>query len=40
MNITKEKFEEFVSDVLDNLPEKFRKKLNNVAIFVEDIPTK
>jgi len=39
MNITKEIFEEFVSDALDNLPEKFRKKLNNVAIFIEDIPT-
>jgi len=39
MNTTKEKFEEFVSDALDNLPEKFRKKLNNVAIFVEDVPT-
>lgn len=40
MDVSKEKFEELVSESLDGLPEKFRKKLNNVAIFVEDNPTK
>jgi len=38
-NIDKQKFEEIVSSAIDSLPEKFKKKLNNVAIFVEDEPT-
>ncbi len=40
MIISKEKFEELVGESVDSLPDKFSKKLHNVAIFVEDYPTK
>ena len=40
MKINKEKFEQLVADAMDSLPEKFKDKLYNVAIFVEDYPTK
>ncbi len=40
MIINKEKFEFLVSEALNDLPEKFRAKLNNVAVFVEDCPDK
>lgn len=39
LNIDKQKFEEIVNSALENLPDKFKEKLNNVAIFVEDEPT-
>ena len=39
MLISREKFEKFVSEALDNLPEKYQKRMHNVAIFVEDRPT-
>jgi len=37
--ISKKQFERVVAKAIDSLPEKFRAKLNNVAIFVEDEPT-
>ena len=40
MRINKEQFERLVGEVIDSLPEKFKSKLYNVAIFVEDYPTK
>jgi predicted Zn-dependent protease with MMP-like domain len=40
MLISKEKFTKLVEEALDSLPEKFSDKLHNVAIFVEDYPTK
>lgn len=39
MKITREKFEELVAGAIENLPEKFKDKLYNVAIFVEDYPS-
>jgi len=39
LNITKQEFEKIVEDTLGALPEKFKQKLNNVAIFTEDEPT-
>jgi predicted Zn-dependent protease with MMP-like domain len=39
MYISKEKFEKLVIEALESLPEKFKQKLNNVAIFVADQPT-
>jgi len=39
MNITKQEFEKIVEQALENLPEKFKNRLNNVAIFMEDEPT-
>lgn len=38
MLISKEKFSEMVQNVIDNLPDKFKARMNNVAIFVEDFP--
>ena len=40
MRINKEQFEQLVEEAIDSLPEKFKSKLYNVAIFVEDYPTK
>ena len=32
-------FEQIVSEAIDELPEKFRAKMNNVAILIEEFPT-
>ncbi|MFH1522807.1 MAG: metallopeptidase family protein [Patescibacteria group bacterium] len=40
MNISLEQFEKLVSEALDSLPDKFLHRLNNIAIFVKDSPTK
>lgn len=40
MNIPQEQFEKIVSEVIDNLPDKFREKMYNVAILVADFPTR
>jgi predicted Zn-dependent protease with MMP-like domain len=40
MNLSTAQFEQIVAEELDNLPEKFRDKINNLAILVEDHPTK
>ena len=40
MNLTKEKYEQIVNEAIKSLPDKFKKKLHNVAIFIEDYPTK
>src|SRR3989338_7851540 len=39
VNLEKEQFEQIVSQVIDSLADKFKAKINNVAIFVEDEPT-
>lgn len=39
VNINREQFEQIVNQAIESLSEKFRNKLNNVAIFVEDEPT-
>ena len=39
MQINSQKFEKIVEETLASLPEKFKSKLNNVAIFAEDEPT-
>ena len=40
MNVSKEQFDRLVAQALANLPEKIQSRMNNVAIFVEDSPTK
>jgi predicted Zn-dependent protease with MMP-like domain len=40
MNISREKFKKLVAEAVESVPEKFKNKLNNVAIFVEDYPTR
>jgi len=39
MNIPQEQFEKIVEEVLDNLPEKFKERMHNVAIVIADFPT-
>ena len=39
MQINKQEFEKIVEQALENLPDKFKSQLNNVAIFVKDKPT-
>ncbi|MBU0637199.1 MAG: metallopeptidase family protein [Patescibacteria group bacterium] len=39
MEINNQQFEELVSQALNSLPDKFKIKLNNLAIFVDDYPT-
>jgi predicted Zn-dependent protease with MMP-like domain len=36
--VERERFEQLVSEALDNLPEPFRSRLANLAIIVEDAP--
>ncbi|HOZ55655.1 MAG: Possibl zinc metallo-peptidase [Parcubacteria group bacterium ADurb.Bin316] len=39
MNIPQEQFEKIVEEALDNLPNKFKEKMHNVAIVIADFPT-
>ena len=39
MNIDREQFEAVVNEAMESLPEKFKKKLHNVAIMIEDFPS-
>jgi predicted Zn-dependent protease with MMP-like domain len=38
VDVTRERFEELVSQALDGIPEQFTKAMRNVAVFVEDDP--
>lgn len=40
MQISKKRFEQLVAEAIDSLPKKIKAKIHNVAIFVEDYPTK
>ena len=40
MKLSIEEFEKLVAEAIDSLPEKFINRLNNIAIFVKDYPTK
>lgn len=35
----RKEFESLISDAIGELPEEFRKKLNNVAVIIEDYPS-
>jgi predicted Zn-dependent protease with MMP-like domain len=39
MQVSKEQFESWVAEAIDNVPEKFQEKINNLTFFVEDYPT-
>jgi len=39
MLISDEQFNQLVNQAIDELPERFKQRLNNVAVFVEDAPT-
>lgn len=40
MQVSKEQFEKWVAAAIGNVPEKFQKRINNLAFFVKDYPTK
>ncbi len=38
MKISKQQFEKWVAEAIDNVPEKFQERINNLVFFVEDRP--
>lgn len=40
IKLTRKKFRRLVEDAIARLPERFRERLNNVAVVVEDEPTR
>jgi predicted Zn-dependent protease with MMP-like domain len=40
MRVSKKQFEKWVVEAIDSVPKKFQEKINNLAFFVEDHPTK
>jgi len=39
MKVTEEEFEELVTAAISSLPEKFKEKMENIAIAIEDLPS-
>jgi predicted Zn-dependent protease with MMP-like domain len=39
MQISKVQFEKWVAEAIDDVPEKFRDRINNLGFFVQDHPT-
>ncbi|MCK4241071.1 MAG: metallopeptidase family protein, partial [Candidatus Atribacteria bacterium] len=39
MKVTDEEFEELVKEAVNSLPEKFKKKMENIAIAIENFPS-
>ena len=40
LKIQREQFVKIVAQVLDDLPDQFRSRMHNVAVLVEDLPTR
>ncbi len=40
MQVSKKQFEKWVAEAVDNMLEKFQKRIHNLAIFLEDYPTR
>ena len=38
VDVPRERFEELVADALDGIPEELGRYMDNVAVFVEDVP--
>jgi len=38
MKLTRERFQQLVEEAMKNIPKKYLRKINNVAILVEDFP--
>ena len=38
IDVPRERFEQLVADALDGIPEELGQYMNNVAVFVEDVP--
>jgi predicted Zn-dependent protease with MMP-like domain len=39
MKVTKEEFEELVAEAINSLPEKFKKKMENIVVVIESLPS-
>ena len=39
MQVSKKQFEKWVAEAIDDMPEKFQKRINNLVVFVENYPT-
>jgi predicted Zn-dependent protease with MMP-like domain len=39
MKVTLKEFEELISEAVNNLPENFKEKMENIAIAIEDLPS-
>jgi len=39
MKVTDEEFEELVTEAVNSLPEKFKEKMENIAVVIEDLPS-
>lgn len=39
MKVTEEEFEELVTEAISGLPEKFKEKMENIAVAIEDLPS-
>ena len=40
MKVNEKEFEELVSEAVNSLPEKFKEKMENIAIAIEDFPSR
>ena len=38
MHVAKKQFEKWVAEAIEDVPEKFRERIHNLAFFVEDFP--
>jgi len=39
MKVSRQQFEDWMAEAIDNMPEKFRSRINNLAFFVQDHPS-
>jgi len=39
MKVTDEEFEELVTEAVNSLPEKFKEKMENIAVVIENLPS-
>lgn len=39
MKVTEKEFEELVTEAISSLPEKFRERMENIAVVIEDLPS-
>ena len=39
MKVSEEEFEDLVAEAINSLPEKFKEKMENIAVAIEDLPS-
>jgi len=40
MKVTEEEFEELVAEAISSLPKKFKEKMENIVVVIEDLPSR